>query len=116
MRRTGRRAAARLLLSLASIASIVAVSAVLLGDHSSSAPAVGILYLLPACLLGLVLLSGRYPGERALERLREAWASRSPRPMSSRPPRQHPAELLRGGRLIAASLAGRAPPAAAARG
>jgi hypothetical protein len=114
MRRAPYRGAARLLLGLASIASVIAVSAVLLGDHSSSAPALGILYLLPACLLGVVLVSGRYPGESTLKRLRESLSGRSPRPVSSQRPPEHPTELLRGGRLIAVSLAGRAPPPVAA--
>jgi len=60
-----------------------------------------------------VLLSGRYPGERALKRLREARRSATQHPASSRSPRQHAVALLRGGRLIAVSLAGRAPPCAA---
>lgn len=114
MRRNRPRAVLRLVSSLAAIASVVAVCGVLLGEHPSSALAVAALYLLPPCAIALVLLSGRYPGARALARLGRARDGRSPRAASSSAPRQHAAVLLRGGRLIAVSLAGRAPPPAAA--
>jgi hypothetical protein len=73
----------------------------------------GLMYLLPALVLAVLLRGGRYPGERAIERLR---AARAPRPrrrvavMSC--PRWCPRAQRRGGRLIAVSLAGRAPPLA----
>ncbi len=65
----------------------------------------------PLLVLVLFLAAGRYPGERALERLRQILR---PRPRSRlRASRLGPvAEAMpwRGGRLIAVSLAGRAPP------
>ena len=67
----------------------------------------------PLLALLLVLLAGRYPGERAIERLRLALRPRPRRRSLAR--RLGPlAEPMpwRGGRLIAVSLAGRAPPAA----
>jgi hypothetical protein len=73
----------------------------------------GLAYLAPALLILLPLLGGRYPGEEALARV----AGRRPRP-ARRPPaaavpsrrRRAGALLPRGGTLVAASLAGRAPP------
>jgi hypothetical protein len=69
-------------------------------------------YLAPALLILLPLLGGRYPGDGALVRV----ATRRSRP-ARRPPqglplrRRRPGALLpRGGRLVAASLAGRGPP------
>jgi hypothetical protein len=69
-------------------------------------------YLAPALLILLPLLSGRYPGDEALVRVagrRLRLACRPPQaPPLSRP---RPGALLpRGGRLVAASLAGRGPP------
>jgi hypothetical protein len=70
-------------------------------------------YLAPALLILLPLLSGRYPGDEALARvaLRRARPSRRP-PPAAPPLRRRPAGALlpRGGRLVAASLAGRGPP------
>ncbi|MQA75997.1 MAG: hypothetical protein GEU88_16965 [Solirubrobacterales bacterium] len=75
----------------------------------------GLLAALPLLLLAVPLLLGRYPGERTLELLR-ARRDRPERPARSiapapSPPRRQP--LLRNRLLIAASLAERAPPAAA---
>ncbi len=70
-----------------------------------------LLYLLPALVLAVVLLARRYPGECVIERLREARAARPrARAADALRPRQRPREHQRGGRLIAVSLAGRAPP------
>lgn len=70
-----------------------------------------LMYLLPALVLAVVLLGRRYPGERVIERLREARATRPrARAASALCPRLRPREHRRGGRLIAVSLAGRAPP------
>jgi hypothetical protein len=70
-------------------------------------------YLAPALLILLPLLSGRYPGDEALARV----AARRSRPARRRPVPAPPlrrrragALLPRGGRLVAASLAGRGPP------
>jgi hypothetical protein len=70
-------------------------------------------YLAPAVLIFLPLLGGMYPGDEALvravaRRTRARW-----RPsVAARPPRRRrPGALLpRGGRLVGAALAGRAPP------
>jgi fatty acid desaturase len=89
--------------------AVLAVAAIgLLAALGALAP--GVLMLLPALLLTLVLVAGRYPGERLLERWRRA------RPRVRRAlatvlaPGRRPPQLVRGGRLIAAALAGRAPP------
>jgi hypothetical protein len=70
-----------------------------------------LMYLLPALVLAVILLVRRYPGERVIERLRLA-RSRRPRAraVSSPRPRRRPDPRLGGGRLIAVSLGGRAPP------
>jgi hypothetical protein len=70
-----------------------------------------VLFLLPAFLLACALIARRYPGERIIERLRIARGLRRSRPSSrSWRPRSHSPAHQRGGRLIAVSLAGRAPP------
>jgi hypothetical protein len=75
----------------------------------------GALTLLPALLLAAALFAGRFPGERMLERWTRA------RPAVRRavarlvlPPTRAAGATPRGGRLVAAALAGRAPPALAA--
>jgi hypothetical protein len=74
----------------------------------------GLLHLAPALVLLLPLLTGRYVGEDRLAALVEtAHAARAPRaaprlaPCLPRAPR---VVAARGGRLLAAALAGRAPP------
>jgi hypothetical protein len=109
MSRVHRPVASGRLLSFAGISSVVVVGGLLFW-HPRSAALVGVLYLLPAIVMAVVLLAGRYPGVRALERLRRTRTPRTARAVSSRAPRQHLAETLHGGRLIAGSLAGRAPP------
>ncbi len=80
-------------------------------NHGSGASLDGLMYLAPALVLVVVLLGRRYPGERVLERLREVRAARPRARAADAPrPRQRPREHQRGGRLIAVSLAGRAPP------
>jgi hypothetical protein len=71
----------------------------------------------PLLMLLLVLLSGRYPGCRAIIRFSE-WIAAARRPRLSaagaRPVAQRPPSFARGGGLLLAlSLSGRAPPAAA---
>lgn len=73
----------------------------------------GMLYLLPALLLLAVLLARRYPGERLLLAL----AGRSARRVRVRVAaalRRIELPVPHGGRLLAVSLAGRAPPPLAA--
>jgi hypothetical protein len=73
----------------------------------------GLLYLLPALTLALVLLARRYPGERSLLALRHRRPpARWPRPSSTvSAGRPAPLAAVRGGLLIARSLAVRPPPA-----
>jgi hypothetical protein len=72
----------------------------------------GLLFLGPALLLAIVLFGRRYPGERVIERWRDARRLRAPRSTAAT---AQPRPCLRcgAGRLIAESLAGRAPPLAA---
>jgi hypothetical protein len=70
-------------------------------------------YLAPALLILLPLISGRYPGDEALVRVAARRSRPARRPRQAPPPRRRrrPETLLpRGGRLVAASLAGRGPP------
>ena len=68
-----------------------------------------LLYLTPALLLLLALWLGRYPGEKAIWALKGA--TRSQRAGRAQPTvRRRAPTLPRGGLLLAASLAGRAPP------
>jgi hypothetical protein len=93
-------------------ASVLAVAAIgllaSLGSLGALAP--GVLMLLPPLLLALVLLAGRYPGERLIERWRRARPRARQALAAVLVPRRRPLQLVRGGRLIAAALAGRAPP------
>ncbi len=69
----------------------------------------GMLYLLPALLLLAVLLARRYPGERLLRALAGHRAGRA-RVRVARPLHRVELPVPHGGRLLAVSLAGRAPP------
>jgi hypothetical protein len=95
----------RMLLALAVVAVTVPVLESVL--HLSS----GVLFVLPALLLAVPLLFGRYLGERTLSRLAGKLTPQRPRRTAARP-RVRPTLVLlpRGGRLIAASLAVRPPP------
>jgi hypothetical protein len=72
----------------------------------------GVLIVLPALLLAVVMLTHPYLGERAIGKLRVSRARRSSTavPAVARP--RSPERAVRGGRLIAVALAGRAPPLA----
>ena len=79
--------------------------------HSIAGLQEGLLSVLPALLLLVALLGGRYPGERVLKQWRTTRRSR-PREATARLGCSRPLSqaAARGGLLIAASLAGRAPP------
>jgi hypothetical protein len=95
-----------LLLGLAALALALGAST-LVGVHSD------VLLAVPVLLFALPLLAGRYVGEERLARLAAAFVSIRDRAGGSLPtaPRRSPRALPRGGRLIAASLAVRPPPA-----
>lgn len=98
---------------MASLVAVVAIATLAaLGLLGALQP--GALMFLPALLLAAALFAGRYPGERLIAR----WARARPRARQAVARVIEPARpslhLLRGGRLIAVSLAGRAPPALAA--
>ena len=74
----------------------------------------GVLTLLPALVLAVMMLTRPYLGEQAIARLR-AGRSRRPRGVATLGGYLRPeVAVARGGRLIAAALAGRAPPLALA--
>lgn len=74
------------------------------------------LTMLPALVLALVMLVRPYLGERAIARLRAACMRRPRVRLTLRlsNARSRTSVAMHGGLLIAASLAGRAPPAACA--
>jgi hypothetical protein len=75
--------------------------------------AVGLMMLLPALVTAVLMIVWPYPG---LELILRIAARRRPRPGRARAARRRrPTTVARGGRLIAASLGGRAPPALAVR-
>lgn len=76
-----------------------------------------VLLAVPVLLFALPLLAGRYVGEERLARLADAFVSIRRRAAGSlaTAARRSPRALPRGGRLIAASLAVRPPPAAQRR-
>lgn len=101
----------RKLMFLAATASSIGVVLAALAGHAEL-----IAYVAPMCALALPLIAGRYLGEDALERLRTLREPRRGRRLAPSLPggtRRAPAGFPRGGRLIAHSLAERAPPAAA---
>lgn len=70
-----------------------------------------LLAVAPLVLLVLLLAGDVYPGERAILLLRKAFASDRCRSTPSTAPNDAGAgQVVRGGRLIARSLAGRSPP------
>jgi hypothetical protein len=106
------RGSRRRVVGLAVVAGLLVVLLVgVVPGHLAEASRGGLLFLLPAFLLACVLFAKRYPGERVIERLRLARGGRRPRRESSASrPRLRLCVPQRGGRLIAVSLAGRAPP------
>ncbi len=69
------------------------------------------LYALPLLLVLVPLIAGRYPGERALEALARRWRRRQPRSVAAvARQRGRRVSAVFGGRLVACSLGGRAPP------
>jgi hypothetical protein len=107
---SGARSGQGMSLALAAATCAWLLLLALAGVHES------LLYLAPAVLMAIPLLWGRFPAERVLVRLasrrrrrRRPTASHRASPrgrVARRPP-------VRGARLIAHSLAGRAPPCAA---
>lgn len=74
-----------------------------------------VLAALPAIFLLAALIQGRYPGERVIQRLRGQQPRIDRAPATTLRPRPRPRRARRRwGQLISESLAGRAPPAAAA--
>lgn len=76
----------------------------------------GFMVMMPALLLVVPLVLGRYVGERRIRQLRNSLTSRRLRPSFRELPtgaRTGDALLVRGGRLIAASIAVRPPPTVA---
>ncbi len=98
----------QLLFGLAGLTLVVA-GLTLVGVHED------ILLVLPALLFALPLLAGRYVGEEHLAKLAAAFVAARRRPAPSLPTtaRRSPLAVPRGGRLMAACLAVRPPPAAA---
>lgn len=90
---------------LASVAGLLVAGLALAGS--------GFMVMVPALLLLVPLLLGRYIGERRLEKVRRSLALRRLRPAGSTVPnaaRRGHASLSRGGCLIATSIAVRPPP------
>ncbi len=87
--------------------TLALMSLTLVGVHSD------VLLAVPVLVLVLPLLAGRYVGEQQLARLAAAFVAEPRRPAPALVPvaRRTGAALPRGGRLIAASLAVRPPPA-----
>ena len=107
------RASRRRVVFAVGVAAVAALAVLaLIGTLGVLGP--GALTLLPALLLAAAVFAGRYPGEQLLER----WARARPRARRTSArlilPTRPVATLARGGRLVAAALAGRAPPALAA--
>jgi hypothetical protein len=73
-----------------------------------------LLSLVPVLLLVAALAFGCYPGERALSRARQALRVARSAPPSAGRVATSPVLIVRGGLLVASSLAGRAPPRTAA--
>ena len=98
----------KLLLGLAAL-TLALASLTLVGVHSD------VLLAAPVLVFALPLLAGRYVGEEQLARLVAVYlgARRRPTVMIAPHARRSARRLPRGGRLIAAALAVRPPPAGA---
>ena len=98
----------QLLLGLAAL-TLALATLTLAGVHSD------VLLAVPVLLFGLPLLAGRYVGEQQLARLVARFVGRRRRPAGTiaSHARRSSGRLPRGGRLIAAALAVRPPPAPA---
>ncbi len=97
----------RILLGLALLSVAFAATQSLTGLNPD------VLLAVPVLLLALPLASGRYVGEAGLVRLATRGRAPTPRVASGvRPALRAPRVMARGGRLIAAALAERGPPAA----
>ena len=107
------RARRRMLWRTASVLALIALVALALAGAIDPLQS-GALTMLPALALALMMLTRPYLGERTIARLR---SRRRPRRSAAARivVRARPcASVARGGRLIAAALAGRAPPLALA--
>jgi hypothetical protein len=93
--------------------AIAVVAVALALAHQATGAGGELLALLPPLLLAVPLLAGRYVGEGAIERLaaRVAPAARLRRRGTRVPLRPAPSRAVSGGRLLAAGLARRGPPA-----
>jgi hypothetical protein len=108
-RRHALRSPARAAWRLALILALIAVTAFALGAGIQWLQT-GVLSMFPAIALAIVLLTRRYPGERVIGALRSRRTARPSPGTLMRTPSRPPTRIVRGGRLIAAALAGRAPP------
>jgi hypothetical protein len=97
----------RILLGLAALTVLFAIV------RSATGISPDVLLAAPALILLLPLLAGHYVGEEGIARLSAYVAPPPLRPAFARAPqpRRAPLVLVRGGRLIGASLARRGPPA-----
>jgi hypothetical protein len=105
------RLQARLRWRLALVVASIALTALALSGTVESLQS-GAMMMLPALVLAVVLLLRPYLGERTMMRLH---ARRARRPGVAAPlvvSLRSRVQVARGGRLIAAALAGRAPPLA----
>ncbi len=96
--------AGRAKLALAGAGAALAVLALL-----ATGAVEGVAYLAPALMVMSMLLLGRYPGERVLVKASAAPRAPARRP-ADRPCLSVHTRSGRSGRLLAAALAGRAPP------
>lgn len=93
------------------VLGIVALAAVALSGKLGPMQG-GALIMLPALLLAAVMLTRPYPGERVIAKLRVRQARRRRGVAQMADPVRPCTHTVRGGRLIAVALAGRAPPLA----
>jgi hypothetical protein len=92
---------------------LVVLAALSLAALLATGFAIGLMMLLPALITAALLIVWPYPG---LELILRIAARRRPRPGRARAVRRRrPIVVARGGRLLASSLGGRAPPALAVR-
>jgi hypothetical protein len=105
---------ARVLWRLAVLLVLVALAALVLSGAIDPLQS-GVLTMVPALALSFMMLARPYPGERAIARLRgRRLPQRSAADAIVGRPLRRRAHVVRGGRLIAVALAGRAPPLALA--
>ena len=107
---SNRLSGGRTMRALAALALLALIASMVLLDATRSLPS-DLLTVLPALALALLMVARPYLAAETIMRLRGAPARRRAKQEPTRAVPRRRRQIVRGGRLIAVALAGRAPPA-----